>query len=101
MLFAAAALALAACTNENDPVTPADGEVAARIVADIDHVATRASGTDWAPDDRIGISCTSTDNKTTYTNIPYKWDLHGPYFSGSRESCVNGICRTNYKEPAH
>lgn len=80
ILFAAAALTMAACTNENDPVTPADGEVAARIVADIDHVATRASGTDWAHDDRIGISCTSTDNKTNYTNIPYKWDDHEKIF---------------------
>lgn len=73
MLFAAAALALAACTNENDPVTPADGEVAARIVADIDHVATRTSGTDWVLDDRIGIY-TVPGTKTYYTNIPYKWD---------------------------
>lgn len=73
ILFAAVALTLAACTNENDPVAPADGKVAARIVADIDHVATRASGTAWAPDDRIGIY-TVPGTKTYYTNIPYKWD---------------------------
>lgn len=74
MLFAAAALVLAACTNENDPITPADGEVAARIVADIDHVATRASDAGFVAEDQIGISCTSPDGKTNYTNIPYKWD---------------------------
>ncbi len=73
ILFAAAALVLAACTNENDPMTPADGEVAARIVADIDHVATRASGTSWNPTDRIGVSTVSA-GKTSYTNIPYEYD---------------------------
>lgn len=67
------ALSLAACTNENGPMTPADGEVAAQIVADINHVATRASGTTWSPNDEIGIS-TVDGTKTDYTNIPYKYD---------------------------
>ena len=66
-------LSLAACTDGNDPMTPADGEVAAQIVADINHVATRASGTTWSPNDEIGIS-TVDGTKTDYTNIPYKYD---------------------------
>lgn len=67
------ALSLAACTNDNDPMTPADGEVAAQIVAEINHVATRASGDAWAANDRIGISTVSV-TKTSYTNIPYTWN---------------------------
>lgn len=67
------ALSLAACTDGNDPMTPADGEVAAQIVADINHVATRASGDAWTADDRIGIS-TVPGTKTSYANIPYTWD---------------------------
>lgn len=67
------ALLLAACTNDNDPMTPADGEVAAQIVAEINHVATRASGTQWAANDRIGISTVSV-TKTSYTNVPYTWN---------------------------
>ena len=51
--FAALALALAACTNDNLN----DGPVAAVINAEIsDAVATRASGTAWAERDEIGIS---------------------------------------------
>lgn len=67
------ALSLAACTNENEQMTPADGEVAAQIVADINHVATRASGTVWTENDRIGIS-TVPGTKTSYANIPYAWN---------------------------
>ena len=67
------ALSLAACTDGNDPMTPADGEVAAQIVADINHVTTRASGNAWTADDRIGIS-TVPGTRTEYDNIPYKWD---------------------------
>lgn len=73
ILAALLAMSLAACTNDNDPTVPGDGEVAARVVADIDNVATRASGTAWTPDDRIGIS-TVPGTKTQYDNIPYKWD---------------------------
>lgn len=73
ILAALLAVSLAACTNDNDPTVPGDGEVAARVVADIDNVATRASGTAWTPDDRIGIF-TVPGPKTQYDNIPYKWD---------------------------
>lgn len=73
ILAALLAVSLVACTNDNDPTVPGDGEVAARVVADIDNVATRASGTNWTPGDRIGIS-TMPGPKTQYANIPYKWD---------------------------
>lgn len=67
------AVSLAACTNDNEPAAPADGEVAARITASIDKAATRASGTDWQEGDLIGIS-TLPGTATNYSNIPYKWD---------------------------
>lgn len=64
--FAALALSLAACTNDNE-VTD-NGPVAARINAEIsDAVATRASGTTWNENDRIGL----TGIGTQYDNVPY------------------------------
>lgn len=65
--FAALALALAACTNDNLN----DGPVAAVINAEIsDAVATRASGTAWAERDEIGIS----ESRFGYTNVLYRWE---------------------------
>lgn len=65
--FAALALALAACTNDNENLN--DGPVAAVINAEIsDAVSTRASGTAWAERDEIGIS----ENRFGYTNVPYR-----------------------------
>ena len=53
--LAALALALAACTNDNENLN--DDSVAAVINAEIsDAVSTRASGTAWAERDEIGIS---------------------------------------------
>lgn len=68
------ALSVAACTNDNISVTPADGETAAVVLAAIDNApAVRASGTAWDRGDIIGISSVP-GTKTVYTNIPYKWD---------------------------
>lgn len=65
--FAALALALAACTNDNLN----DGPVAAVINAEIsDAVATRASGTAWAERDEIGIS----ESRFGYANVLYRWE---------------------------
>lgn len=65
--FAALALALAACTNDNENLN--DGPVAAVINAEIsDAVSTRASGTAWAERDEIGIS----ESRFGYTNVPYR-----------------------------
>ena len=67
--FAALALALAACTNDDENLN--DGPVAAVINAEIsDAVATRASGTTWADKDGIGVS----ENRFGYTNVPYRWE---------------------------
>lgn len=71
MIFAAV-LALAACTNDNEPATPDNGPVAAQVNASIEGTMTRASGTQWATDDCIGIS-TVTDGLTQYENIPYRY----------------------------
>lgn len=60
------ALTLAACDKNNDENLN-DGPVAAKFTAAISEaVPTRASGTDWAEGDCIGI--TGAD----YTNVPYK-----------------------------
>lgn len=67
--FAALALTLAACNNDNENLN--DGSVAAVINAEIsDAVATRASGTAWAERDEIGIS----ESRFGYTNVPYRWE---------------------------
>lgn len=67
--FAALALALAACTNDEENLN--DGPVAAVINAEIsDAVSTRASGTAWAERDEIGIS----ESRFGYTNVPYRWE---------------------------
>ena len=67
--FAALALALAACTNDDENLN--DDSVAAVINAEIsDAVSTRASGTAWAERDEIGIS----ESRFGYTNVPYRWE---------------------------
>lgn len=67
--FAALALSLAACTNDNEVMD--NGPVAAVINAEIsDAVSTRASGTAWAERDEIGIS----ESRFGYTNVPYRWE---------------------------
>lgn len=67
--FAALALSLAACTNDNENLN--NGSVAAVINAEIsDAVSTRASGTAWAERDEIGIS----ESRFGYTNVPYRWE---------------------------
>ena len=67
--FAALALSLAACTNDNEVMD--NGPVAARINAEIsDAVSTRASGTAWAERDEIGIS----ESRFGYANVLYRWE---------------------------
>ena len=63
--FAALALTLAACNNDNENLN--DGPVAAKFIADITP-ATRVNseGTDWTDGDRIGVTGAS------FTNVPYK-----------------------------
>lgn len=64
--FAALALSLAACNNDNENLN--DGPVAAKFTADIyESVSTRVNqdGTDWTDGDRIGITGAG------FINIPY------------------------------
>ena len=65
LTFAALALSLAACTNDNENLN--DGPVAAKFIADITP-ATRVNseGTDWTDGDRIGVTGAG------FTNVPYK-----------------------------
>lgn len=109
-LAAAFAWVLAACTNENEPVSPADGEVAAQVTADINSVRTRASVGQWQDGHVIGISTVNTydaGNKPTpltdYKNIPYEYDgkAFGPigrtiYFQSPEE--VTFFAYYPYKE---
>ena len=77
--LAALALSLAACTNDNEVMD--NGPVAAVINADIsDAVATRASGTTWDENDRIGL----TGIGTQYDNVPYI--MNGGTFKEDGES---------------
>lgn len=63
--FAALALTLAACNNDNENLN--DGPVAAKFIADITP-ATRVNseGTDWTDGDHIGLTGAG------FTNVPYK-----------------------------
>ena len=63
--FAALALTLAACNNDNENLN--DGSVAAQFIADITP-ATRVNseGTDWTEGDRIGVTGAG------FTNVLYK-----------------------------
>ena len=71
-IFAAAALTLAACSNdENMGMT--DGPVAARITAGLSAPTTRAIGTNWNAD-RIGVwvkDAPASDMETLYKNVLY------------------------------
>ena len=66
-VFAALALTLAACNNDNENLN--DGPVAAKFTADIyESVSTRVNqdGTDWTDGARIGV------NGDGFTHVPYK-----------------------------
>ena len=71
-IMAAAALTLAACSNdENMEMT--DGPVAARITAGLSAPTTRAIGTNWNAD-QIGVwvkDAPTSDMETLYKNVLY------------------------------
>lgn len=70
-VFAAAAMALTACSNEEESLGGAP--VAVQVDAEIcPNVTSRASGTSWAVNDMIGITATSA-GKTNAVNVPYAY----------------------------
>lgn len=79
--FAAVALALAACDNDDKY---ADNEpVAAKITASIGNsVSSRATGTAWANGDKIGIT-TLRSGESKYVNMEYTTENGDGVFSGT------------------
>ena len=72
-IFAAAALTLAACSNdENMEMT--DGPVAARITAGLSAPTTRAIGTNWSGTEEIGVFVTNSTSgmDDLYKNVKYQ-----------------------------
>lgn len=61
---------VAGCSND-EPATSDNVPVAAQVNATIDGTLTRASDTQWAGEDCIGI--TSTGGGTEYVNVPYSY----------------------------
>ena len=84
ILIAATALTFAACTNEEMNTVP-DGKVALQVNATIQGAQTRASGTEWAEGDEIGISIMG-NSVTTYSNVCYEWN--GSSFTTSPENAI-------------
>ena len=83
-VLAVLALSLAACTNDNEVMD--NSPVAARINAEIsDAVTTRASGTQWATYDQIGVS-TIAGTGTYYNNVCYEWN--GSSFTTPSENAI-------------
>lgn len=80
-LFAAATLALAACSNDNEY---ADNEpVAAQITANIGNsISSRAAGTAWATGDKIGIT-TLRGSESKYVNMEYTTENGDGKFTGT------------------
>ena len=68
LIFAAAALTLTACSNDDENLN--GGPVAAQVTAGIGGVQTRASGKTWDSGDAIGIS-TIGSTLTSYANMKY------------------------------
>ena len=67
-LLATATAALMACSNNDEPVN--NELIAARITANINGASdTRAAGTEWTSNDKIGVTCSSEG--ASYSNVEY------------------------------
>ncbi|MDE6378028.1 MAG: fimbrillin family protein, partial [Duncaniella sp.] len=88
-LLAAFTLALTACdSNDDNTSASSSSEVPARVTATIaESVASRAAGTQWAKDDKIGITINvmgedendETLYPTGYTNVCYTTEGDGEF----------------------
>lgn len=91
MLLAAAAMAFAACSNDDEVGN--NGPVAAQVTAGVDGV-TRAYDQTWEADDAIGISTVAGDDgtqpQTSYTNMHYETTGGDGNFTHS-DGAVTGI----------
>lgn len=92
--LAAAAVTLAACAQEDLQDNPlANGPVALGVTANIDQVMTRASGTSFEENDKIGIYPVNTNGEveTAQANIAYTYGTDNqfsattPYYFQDRE----------------
>lgn len=93
--LAAAAVTLAACAQDDLQDNPlANGPVALGVTANIDQVMTRASGTSFEENDKIGIYPVNTNGEveTAQANIAYTYGTDNqfsattPYYFQDRES---------------
>lgn len=92
--LAAAAVTLAACAQDDLQDNPlANGPVALGVTANIDQVMTRASGTSFEENDKIGIYPVNTNDEveTAQANIAYTYGTDNqfsattPYYFQDRE----------------
>lgn len=84
--FAAAALALAACSNDDNYAD--NGPVAAQITANIgESTMSRATGTKWDKNDKIGITTFRENeqgvNESKYVNMEYITENANGVFTGT------------------
>ncbi len=69
LLYALPVLMLVSCSGDDPGQGSSTADGAAVVTADIGSLTSRASGTLWSANDRIGIS--GTTGPVTYTNVPY------------------------------
>ena len=95
-LLASAMLTFAftACNNNEIETIPYEGPVPVQVTAGIDGAMTRAYDAAWEKGDAIGISCSSADNVTNYTNMKYvtaSGDGTFTHYKDDSEDLVGGI----------
>lgn len=66
----AATFLFGGCDKQNDNIVD-NTPVKLRISSAINKMATRATGTAWAPGDRIGVTAKKADGTVLFTNMPY------------------------------
>lgn len=71
LIIALTAIATVACSNDDEQVTGSNS-VTAKVYGGIDGVLTRAANTSWDNGDQIGISCSSENGGTKYSNMEYE-----------------------------
>lgn len=83
-IMMAAAFLFTGCEKENEN-TVDNQPVKARITSTIDGMATRAAGTAWAKNDRIGVYAMNNNGLSILTNAPYVTTLGDGEFTAEGE----------------